>query len=87
MLHGRGFAFLVLVIVAALAVLADGQSVISTHAGVLHFFEGAVYLGDQPLESHLGKFPTLPQGGELRTEKCYLHRESSFASESKPKFA
>ena len=69
MLHGRGFAFLVLAIVPALAVLADGQSVISTHAGVVHFFEGAVYLGDQPLESHLGKFPTLPQGGELRTEK------------------
>jgi hypothetical protein len=69
MLHGRGFAFLVLAIVPALAVLADGQSVISTHAGVIHFFEGAVYLGDQPLESHLGKFPTLPQGGELSTEK------------------
>src|SRR5262252_7619893 len=69
MSHGRGFACLVLAIVPALAVLADGQSVISTHAGVVHFFEGAVYLGDQPLESHLGKFPTLPQGGELRTEK------------------
>jgi len=69
MWHGRGFTFLVLAVVPALAVLADGQSVISTHAGVVHFFEGAVYLGDQPLESHLGKFPTLPQGGELRTEK------------------
>jgi hypothetical protein len=43
------------------------QSVISTHSGLIHFFEGAVYLGDQSLESHLGRFPTVPQGGELRT--------------------
>jgi hypothetical protein len=50
-----------------LTILADGQSVISTHSGVVHFFEGAVYLNDQPLESHLGKFSTIPQGGELRT--------------------
>ena len=51
----------------ALALPANAQSVISTHSGVIHFFEGAVYLGDQPLESHLGKFPSVPQGGELRT--------------------
>ena len=40
---------------------------ISTHSGLIHFFEGAVYLGDQSLESRLGRFPTVPQGGELRT--------------------
>jgi len=51
----------------ALALPAHAQSVISTHSGVIHFFEGAVYLGDQPLESHLGKFPSVPQGAELRT--------------------
>jgi FecR protein len=51
----------------ALALPASAQSVISTHSGVIHFFEGAVYLGDQPLESHLGKFPSVPQGAELRT--------------------
>jgi hypothetical protein len=66
---GRGYPLFALVVVPVLALLAHGQSVISTHAGVVHFFEGAVYLGDQPLESHLGKFSTLPQGGELRTEK------------------
>src|SRR6202040_3961893 len=43
------------------------QSVISTHSGVIHYFEGAVYLGDQSLQSHLGRFPTVPQGAELRT--------------------
>jgi hypothetical protein len=51
----------------ALALPANAQSVISTHSGVIHFFEGAVYLGDQPLESHLGKFPSMPQGSQLRT--------------------
>jgi len=69
MLHGRRFAYRVLAVVPVLAVLAVGQSVISTHAGVVHFFEGAVYLDDEPLESHLGKFSTIPQGGELRTAK------------------
>src|ERR1700686_2759815 len=54
---------------AFLAVLipAAAQSVISAHSGLIHFFEGAVYLGDQSLESHLGKFPSVPQGVELRT--------------------
>lgn len=67
MLYGRAYAFFALAVVPVLTILADGQSVISTHSGVVHFFEGAVYLNDQPLESHLGKFSTIPQGGELRT--------------------
>jgi hypothetical protein len=46
---------------------AGAQSVISTHSGVVHFFEGNVYLGDQPLQPHLGRFQSVPQGGELRT--------------------
>ncbi len=51
----------------AVVLPAGAQSVISTHAGVIHFFEGNVYLGDQALESHLGKYPAIPQGAELRT--------------------
>jgi len=51
----------------ALTLPAAAQSVISTRSGVIHYFEGAVYLGDRPLESHLGKFPSVPQGAELRT--------------------
>lgn len=47
--------------------LANGQSVISTRSGVVHFFEGDVYLGDQLLQPHLGRFPTVPPGAELRT--------------------
>lgn len=67
MFHGRASAFWTLAVVAFLALPADGQSVISTHSGTVHFFEGAVYLGDQPLESHPGRFSSVPQGGELRT--------------------
>jgi hypothetical protein len=50
-----------------MALSAEAQSVVSTRSGLIHYFEGAVYLGDQPLESRLGKFPSVPQGGELRT--------------------
>jgi hypothetical protein len=65
MSYGRAFALFLL---AALMILPAGaQSVISTHSGLIHFFEGAVYLGDRPLESHLGRFPSVPQGEELRT--------------------
>jgi hypothetical protein len=59
--------FPTLAAVSALALSAHAQSVISTHSGVIHFFEGTVYVGDQPLESHLGRYPVVPQGGELRT--------------------
>jgi hypothetical protein len=59
--------FFTLVAFILLVLPASAQSVISTHSGVIHFFEGAVYLGDRPLESHLGKFPSVPQGAELRT--------------------
>jgi hypothetical protein len=61
------YAFSIWAAVIAVALPASAQSVISTHSGVIHFFEGAVYLGDRPLESHLGKFPSVPQGAELRT--------------------
>src|SRR3974377_1359907 len=68
MLYGRPYALLALSVVLLLAVPADSQSVISTRSGVVHFFEGAVYVGDPPLESHPGRFPSIPQGAELRTE-------------------
>src|ERR1700722_13387550 len=64
---GRMCAFLLPGIVA-LTLPVYPQSVISTHSGLIHFFEGAVYLGDARLESHPGKFSSVPQGGQLRTE-------------------
>jgi hypothetical protein len=52
---------------ATLALPLGAQSVISTRSGVIHFFEGSVYLNDQPLEARLGRYPTLAQGQRLRT--------------------
>lgn len=63
------FAFSTLTAAMVLGIPAHAQSIVSTHSGTIHFFEGAVYLADQPLESqHLGKYLTMPQGSELRTE-------------------
>jgi hypothetical protein len=67
MSYGRAYAFLTLAVVTVLALPADGQPVISIRSGVVHFFEGAVYLGDQLLEPHFGKFPSMAEGAELRT--------------------
>jgi len=67
MSKGRAYAVSTLAAVIALALPANAQSVISIRSGVIHYFEGAVYLGDQFLESHLGTFPSVPVGGELRT--------------------
>ena len=66
-MFNRARTFSTLAAAIALVLPANAQSVISTHSGVIHFFEGAVYLGDRPLESHLGRFPSMPQGAELRT--------------------
>jgi hypothetical protein len=52
-------------LVAALP--AAAQSVVSTHAGVVHYFEGAVSIGGAPLQQQFGRFPVIPDGAELRT--------------------
>jgi hypothetical protein len=62
-------AFSALAATAALAIPAWGQAVISTRSGVVHYFEGSVSVAGQPLESRLGKFASIPEGGELRTEQ------------------
>lgn len=66
--------FNVRVVVFALAVgaasfTASGQSVVSTHSGVVYFFTGSVYLGGERLEQKFGRFPDIGEGGELRTEQ------------------
>jgi hypothetical protein len=55
--------------VFAVGVSAYAQSVVSTHAGLLYFFEGVVFVGDQKAEQKFGKFPDVEEGRELRTEK------------------
>ena len=67
MFYGRSCAFCAIIVVTVLILPAFGQSVISTRSGTIHYFEGTVYLGDQALESHPGKFPSMSQGAELRT--------------------
>jgi hypothetical protein len=67
MSSGRACTLSNLALFAAALLPVGAQSVISTHSGLIHFFEGEVYLGDQSLESHLGRFPSVPQGAELRT--------------------
>jgi hypothetical protein len=52
-----------------LALPAYGQAVVSTRSGLIHFFEGAVFVANQPLQSRLGKFTSIPEGAELRTEQ------------------
>jgi hypothetical protein len=49
------------------ALPAAAQSVVSTHAGVIHYFEGAVSIGGAGLQPQFGRFPEIPEGAELRT--------------------
>lgn len=53
--------------ISLLTLPLQAQSVISTHSGIVYFFEGSVYLGDQMLQPHPGKFSSVPPGAELRT--------------------
>src|SRR5579883_756393 len=53
--------------IGAPGVPAFAQSVISTHSGVVYYFDGIVSVDNQPLQSHLGTFSSVPLGGELRT--------------------
>lgn len=62
-------ALLSLMLGFALLIPVSGQSVVSTHSGVVYFFEGSVFIGDQPLEQKFGKFPDIGEGRELRTGK------------------
>lgn len=67
MSYGRVCAVSTLAVAAVLALPANAQSVISTRSGLVHFFEGTVYLGDQPLQPRFGRYPTIAEGSELRT--------------------
>lgn len=48
--------------------IAPGQSVRSTRSGLLYFFEGYVYVGDEQLQQRFGRFPEIGEGRVLRTE-------------------
>ena len=59
-----------LTLAALSAVLpAAGQSVVSTHSGVVYYFAGNVFIGDEKLEQKFGRFPDIDEGRDLRTEQ------------------
>jgi hypothetical protein len=47
---------------------ASGQSVRSTHSGLLYFFDGNVFVGDERLQQRFGRFPEIGEGVVLRTD-------------------
>jgi hypothetical protein len=61
-------AVLPLFTLALTLVPSSGQSVVSTHSGLIYFFTGSVFLGDERLEQKFGRFPDIGEGRELRTE-------------------
>jgi hypothetical protein len=63
------YSFLLLAASAAVSLPAFGQAVISTHSGVIHFFEGSVSVSGQPLENRFGRFTLIPDGEDLRTDQ------------------
>ena len=42
---------------------------ISARSGLIHYVEGQVYLGDQPVETKFGNFPEVKENQQLRTEE------------------
>jgi len=64
-----GRVFLSVLALAAGSVAALAQSVISAHSGLIHYIEGQVYLGDQPVDSKFGNFPQVKENAQLRTEE------------------
>jgi|HubBroStandDraft_1064217.scaffolds.fasta_scaffold04176_8 hypothetical protein len=53
--------------VGSIAALAQ-SAVISARSGLIHYVEGQVYLGDQPVETKFGVFPEVKENQQLRTE-------------------
>jgi hypothetical protein len=67
MFHPRVPLVPLLCLVTVGCIPAFAQSVVSTHSGLVYFFEGSVFLGGQKLEQKFGRFPDMGEGGELRT--------------------
>jgi len=68
MIHARMAALSALALASVAGIPVFGQSVVSTHSGLIYFFVGTVYLGDEHLEQKFGRFPDVGEGCELRTE-------------------
>jgi hypothetical protein len=47
---------------------ASAQTVRSTRSGLLYFFDGYVFIGDEQVQQRFGRFPEIGEGRVLRTE-------------------
>jgi hypothetical protein len=52
----------------AVSSVAPGQSVRSTHSGLLYFFDGSVFIGEERMQQKFGRFQEIGEGSVLRTE-------------------
>lgn len=82
MFYGRATVLWTLVVVSVLTFPAVGQLVISTRSGTVHFFEGAVYLGDQPLEFIQENSQAYPQASNYARPKAVWRCCSPLVSSS-----
>jgi hypothetical protein len=70
MIHSRLARLWVFGLASAASIQALAQSVISTHSGLVHFFEGSrVYRRAAAGSKSSARFPDIGQGRELRTER------------------
>jgi len=67
MKHLVRFALGVTAWAAVATSVVSAQTVISAKSGLIHYVEGRVYLGDQPIEIKFGEFPDLKENAQLRT--------------------
>jgi hypothetical protein len=68
MSHLRVAPLSIFVILLAAWSAASGQSVRSTRSGLVYFFEGYVFIGDDHLQPKFGRFQEIGEGQVLRTE-------------------
>jgi hypothetical protein len=52
----------------AVSSVAPSQSVRSTHSGLLYFFDGSVFIGEERIQPRFGRFQEIGEGNVLRTE-------------------
>src|SRR4051812_47856376 len=57
-----------LIAATVLCAHASAQSVISVHAGLVHFSEGVVSIDDRMVTPVTGRFPEIPEGSLFSTE-------------------
>jgi hypothetical protein len=55
--------------VTLVCIRASAQSVISTHSGLVHFFEGAISIDGRAAPPINGRFPEVPEGALLQTNE------------------